>query len=167
MQCCLCFFLCPFYPLCKIIGCLNIGISCDLYPSIGTTCRCGYPMVTVSHIIYHCPSYEWGVRSQRAAVLCVTAQILRGKWVCFCVWRSLVQYRLGAVLCVWLGGYRVHPASLPYQGKLLVYKGASPCAPPAAVHCGRGPTPWHSLTLTSLHTMSLWLPFSSGWGFLV
>jgi hypothetical protein len=58
------------------------------------------------------------------------------------------MYRLGVVLCVWLRSYRVYPALLPYQGKLPVYEGVSPCSPPVAVHRDRGPTPWHSLTLT-------------------
>jgi hypothetical protein len=61
------------------------------------------------------------------------------------------------VLCVWSRSYRVCPAPLPYRGKLLVHKGASLCSLPAAVHCGGGPTPWHSLTLTGLRKMSLWL----------
>jgi hypothetical protein len=87
----------------------------------------------------------------------MAAQILRGKQVCFHVQCSLVLYRLGAVLHVWLGSYRVHPALLPYQGKLLVYKGINLCSPPVAVHRDRGPTLWHSLTLTGLHNMSLWL----------
>jgi hypothetical protein len=52
----------------------------------------------------------------------------------------------------------VHPAPLPYQGKLLVHKGTSLCSLPAVVHRGGGPTPWHSLTLTGLHKMSLQLP---------
>jgi hypothetical protein len=38
-----------------------------------------------------------------------------------------------------------------------VHEGTSICSPPAAVHCGGGPTPWHSLTLTDLCKMSLWL----------
>jgi hypothetical protein len=99
-----------------------------------------------------------GIGAQRTAALFVAAQILRGKKVCICVWCSLVPYRLGAVLCVWLASYRVHHAPLPYRGKLPVHKGASLCSLPAAVHHGRGPTPWCSLTLTGLHEMSLWLP---------
>jgi hypothetical protein len=43
------------------------------------------------------------------------------------------------------------PAPLPYRGKLPVHKGASLCSLPAAVHCGGGPTPWCSSTLTGLH----------------
>jgi hypothetical protein len=70
---------------------------------------------------------------------------------------SSMSSRLGAVLHVQLGSYRVCPAPLPYQGKILVHKGANLCSPPAAVHHGGGPTPWHSLILTSLHKMSLWL----------
>jgi hypothetical protein len=92
----------------------------------------------------------------------MAAQILRGKRVCVCIQHSLVPYRLGAVLCVWLGSYRVRPAPLPYRGKLPVHKGASPWSLPAAVHHGGGPTPWHSLTLTGLCKMSLWLLSSPG-----
>jgi hypothetical protein len=71
----------------------------------------------------------------------MAARILRGKQVCFHIQCSLVLYRLGAVLCVWLGSYRVRPALLPYQGKLLVYEGISLCPPPVAVHCDGGQPP--------------------------
>jgi hypothetical protein len=98
-----------------------------------------------------------GVGAQRTAVLFMAARILRGKWDCVCIWRSLVPYRLGAVLHVWLGSYRVCPAPLPYRGKPPVHGGTSPCSLPAAVHRGGGPTPWHSLTFTGLCKMSLWL----------
>jgi hypothetical protein len=91
------------------------------------------------------------------ASICMAAQILRGKQVHFCVRHSLVLYRLGAVLRVWLGSYMMCPALLPYQGKLLVYEGISLCSPPIAVHCDRGPTPWCSMALTGLHNVSLWL----------
>jgi hypothetical protein len=104
-----------------------------------------------------------GIRAQRTAALFVAAQILRGKQVCICIWCSLVPYRLGAVLCVWLESYRVCPAPLPYWGKLPVHGSASICSLPAAVHCGRGPTPWRSLTLTGLCKMSLRLLFPPGW----
>jgi hypothetical protein len=87
----------------------------------------------------------------------MAAQILRGERVCFRIQCSLVPYRLGAVLHVWLGSYRVRPAPLPYRGKLPVHGGTSLSSLPAAVHCGGGPTPWHSLTFTSLCKTSLWL----------
>jgi hypothetical protein len=82
-----------------------------------------------------------GIRSQRAAALLVAAQILRGEQVCFHIQCSLVPYRLGAVLRVWLGSYRVCPAPLPYRGKLPVHGGASLCSLPAAVHHGGGANP--------------------------
>jgi hypothetical protein len=97
------------------------------------------------------------IGTQRAAAFFVAAQLLRGKQVHVCVRHSLVPYRLGAVLRVWLGSYRVCPAPLPYQGKLPVHEGTSLCSLPAVVHCGRGPTPWCSLILIGLHKMSLWL----------
>jgi hypothetical protein len=87
----------------------------------------------------------------------MAAQIFRGERVCVCIQCSLVPYRLGAVLCVWLESYRVRPAPLPHRGKLLVHRGASLCSLPAAVHHGGGPTPWCSLTPTGLRKMSLWL----------
>jgi hypothetical protein len=68
---------------------------------------------------------------------------------------SPIQARGG--ICVWVGSYRVCPAPLPYQGKLLVHEGTSLCSLIAMVHHGSGPTPWHSLTLTGLRQMSLWL----------
>jgi hypothetical protein len=92
----------------------------------------------------------------------MAAQILRGKQVCVCIQCSLVPYRLGVVLCVWLESYRVCPAPLSYRGKLLVRRGTSLCSLPAVVHHGGGPTPWCSLTLTGLHEMSLWLLSSPG-----
>jgi hypothetical protein len=103
-----------------------------------------------------------GIGSQRAAALLMAAQILRGKQICFRIRCSLVPYRLGAVLCVWLGSYRVCPAPLPYRGKLPVHRGASLCSLPAAVHHGGGPTPWRSLTFTGLCKTSLWLLSSPG-----
>jgi hypothetical protein len=54
------------------------------------------------------------LRTQRTAALFVAARFLRGKRDCFCIRRSLVLYRLGAVLRVRLGSYRVCPAPLPY-----------------------------------------------------
>jgi hypothetical protein len=29
------------------------------FPEESTTCRCGFPMETVSHVLYWCPSHEW------------------------------------------------------------------------------------------------------------
>jgi hypothetical protein len=29
------------------------------FPEESTACRCGFPMETVSHILYQCPSHEW------------------------------------------------------------------------------------------------------------
>jgi hypothetical protein len=60
------------------------------------------------------PVSQVGIGAQRTAVLYVAAQILRGEQVCLCIQCSLVSYRLGAVLCVSLRSYRVHPAPLPY-----------------------------------------------------
>jgi hypothetical protein len=103
------------------------------------------------------PISQMGIRTQRTAPLQVADQFSRGEQVHICIECSLVLYRLGAVLHVWLRSYRVCPAPLPYRGKLLVHRGASLCSLPAAVHRGRGPTPWHSLTFTGLCKMSLWL----------
>jgi hypothetical protein len=29
------------------------------FPEESTACRCGFPMETVSHVLYQCPSHEW------------------------------------------------------------------------------------------------------------
>jgi hypothetical protein len=29
------------------------------FPEESTACRCGFPMETVSHVLYRCPSHEW------------------------------------------------------------------------------------------------------------
>jgi hypothetical protein len=86
------------------------------------------------------PVSQMGVGPQRAVVLCVATQIFKGKQICVCIQCSLVQYRLGVVLCVGMSGYRVCPATLSFQDN-LVYKGTSLHAPPAAVHCRGGPPP--------------------------
>jgi hypothetical protein len=113
-------------------------------------------METVSHVLYWCLSHEQESDPKEQLHYLWLLKFLEAN-NCICIQRSLVPYRLGAVLCVWLGSYRVRPAPLPYQGKLLVHKGASPWSLPAVVHRGGGPTPWHSWTLTGLCKTSLWL----------
>jgi hypothetical protein len=37
-----------------------IGAFCSrFFPEDSTACRCSFPMETVSHVLYRCPSHEW------------------------------------------------------------------------------------------------------------
>jgi hypothetical protein len=35
-----------------------------LFPKESMACRCGFPMETVSHVLYWCPSHEWELESK-------------------------------------------------------------------------------------------------------
>jgi hypothetical protein len=40
-------------------GHVPIGAYCSrFFPEESTACRCGFPMETVSHVLYRCPSHE-------------------------------------------------------------------------------------------------------------
>jgi hypothetical protein len=128
-------------------GHVPIGAFCSrFFPKEPTACRCGFPMETMSHVTHPVPVpvSPTGVGSQKTTALHVAAQIFRGKQDHVCVWHSLVQYRLGVVLCVGLSGYRVCPASLSLLDNWWT------CPLFAVVHHGGGPTYWHNLIFTSL-----------------
>jgi hypothetical protein len=41
-------------------GYAPIGAYCSrFFPEESTACRCCFPMETVSHVLYRCPSHEW------------------------------------------------------------------------------------------------------------
>jgi hypothetical protein len=66
--------------VCCTIGHAPIGAyRSRFFPEESMACRCGFPMETVSHILYRCPSHEWELDPKRTAALFVAAQILRGK----------------------------------------------------------------------------------------
>jgi hypothetical protein len=46
--------------VCCTTGHAPIGAYCSrFFPEKSTACRCRFPMITVSHVLYQCPSHEW------------------------------------------------------------------------------------------------------------
>jgi hypothetical protein len=83
------------------------------FPEESTACRCSFPMETVSHVLYQCLSHEQESEPKEQLHYLWLLKFLEAKSVCICIQCSQVPYRLGAVLCVWLGSYRVCPTPLP------------------------------------------------------
>jgi hypothetical protein len=52
--------------VCCTTGHAPIGAFCSrFFPEESTACRCGFPMETVSHILYQCLSHEWELEPKK------------------------------------------------------------------------------------------------------
>lgn len=125
------------------------------FPLEPTSCRCNFPMETVSHIIYQCPAHTW--ESAPKQQLCYTwlVEFLQVNETVFTFnvsWThtgwgqySMRARTLGCTLSPLPPGIIDNAHGLYWS-----------CVSPLAVHHGRGPTPQHSLAFTGLCTSGLW-----------
>jgi hypothetical protein len=58
----------------RLVCCTTVHAPIGVYhsrffPEESTACRCGFPMDTVSHVLYQSPSYEWELEPKNSCVI--------------------------------------------------------------------------------------------------